>query len=373
MNVKTSVMNVAHFPPDQLIQLARLQEECGYDVFWYTDERFFREVYGGLTLVAVNTQRIHLGTLVTDPYVRHPAITAMGIATLDELSGGRAILGVGAGVTGFAEMKIERQQPAQAIREMVVVVQELLCGAEVDFHGQVIEFDCGRLNFQPVRTHVPVYIASNGPLGLALAGEIADGAVMQGAVADGLIDWMLEHVGRGARRAGRDPSEVDVVARVNVCINADSKGAKDVMRPDLVRTAAVQQPEFRSFRAAGLQIPDRLRQAVAPLSYTHDPQILAPYAAMIPDEFVDAFTLAGTADQIATQVIRMIRRGVTHITIYPMAPDGDVEGVITRFAREVMPLVRQSVDSGAGLKAGFKPSRPEAFGPLPCKVPNIQI
>ncbi|MEJ2558634.1 MAG: LLM class flavin-dependent oxidoreductase [Anaerolineae bacterium] len=347
MNVKTSVLNLGQFPPDRFISLVRLQEECGYEALWYADERFFREVYAGLTLAAVNTQRISLGTMVTDPYVRHPAVTAMGIATLDELSNGRAMLGVGAGVSGFAEMKVERRKPAQAMREMVAVFRGLLGGDVVDLHGQVIEFDHGRLDFRPIRADVPVYIASNGPLGLALAGEIADGAVMQSAVADKLIDWMLQHVSKGATRVGRDLSDVDVVARVNVCIHVDPKVAKDLMRPSIVRTLVAQQPEFRTFKTAGLEIPDKLRQAVTSLGYTHDPEILAPVAAMIPDEFVDAITLAGTVDQVSTQVIRMIRLGVTHVMIYPMTPDGNVEDVITDFAQKVMPAVRQTVGSDA--------------------------
>jgi 5,10-methylenetetrahydromethanopterin reductase len=285
--------------------------------------------------------------MVTDPYIRHPAVTAMGIATLDELSNGRAMLGVGAGVSGFAEMKVERRKPAQAMREMVAVFRGLLGGGVVDLHGHVIEFDHGRLDFRPIRADVPVYIASNGPLGLALAGEIAEGAVMQSAVAGKLIDWMLQHVSKGATRVGRDLSEVDVVARVNVCIHVDPKVAKDLMRPSIVRTLVAQQPEFRTFKTAGLEIPDELRQAVTSLSYTHDPEILAPVATMIPDEFVDAITLAGTVDQVATQVIRMIRHGVTHVMIYPMAPDGNVEDVITDFAQKVMPAVRQTVGSDA--------------------------
>ncbi len=348
MSVKTSVMNLAHYPPERLIRLARLQEELGYDVFWYTDERFYREVFGGLTLAAVNTRRIQLGTMVTDPYVRHPAVTAMGIATLDELSGGRAVLGVGAGLTGFSEMKIERRKPTQAMREMVTVIRQLMTGAVVDFDGRVIQLARGHLGFQPVRAQVPVYIASNGASGLALAGEIAEGVVMPSAVADSAIDLMLEYVGTGAARAGRRLSDLDLVARVNVCIDADPTSAKDLMRPELARSLIAQQPEFPSFRWARLRVSERMREAVASLDWACDPQVLSPIAEMIPDEFVDALALAGTAEQVAAGVIRMVRRGVTHILINPLARNGEVENVITRFALEVMPMVRRSAFAESG-------------------------
>ena len=115
MDLRLSALNLAQYPPARLIELARLQEACGYETFWYTDERFFREVYSGLTLAAMHTRDIKLGTMVTDPYTRHPALTAMAIATLDEVAEGRAVLGLGAGVAGFSEMHLVRRQPAQVI------------------------------------------------------------------------------------------------------------------------------------------------------------------------------------------------------------------------------------------------------------------
>jgi 5,10-methylenetetrahydromethanopterin reductase len=335
-----SVLNLGRYPPARLRHLARLQEECGYETFWYADERFFREVYAGLTLVATHTRHIQVGTMVTDPYSRHSALTAMAIATLDEIAGGRAILGLGAGVAGFSEMQIVRRKPAQAMRETVAVVRALLRGETVDVHGEVVAFQHGRLDFQPVRARVPVYIASNGPMGLALAGEIAEGAVMQSPVAPLLVEWFVAQVRRGAQRAGRSLAEVDVVARLNLCIHEDARVARDVMRPTIVRTLIAQQPHFRTFATAGLEIPARLREMVMAMGYTHDLAALAPAAALVPDAFVDAMTLAGTVADIATQVADLGRRGVTHVMLYPIAPDGDVERIIHSFAHEVMPRVR---------------------------------
>ena len=341
MSLRMSVLNLGQYPPARLIDLARLQEACGYETFWYADERFFREVYAGLTLVAMHTQQLKVGTMVTDPYSRHPALTAMAVATLDEIAAGRAVLGLGAGVSGFREMQIARHRPAQAMREMVGIVRDLLRGATVDFHGEVISYEHGRLDFQPLRPQVPVYIASNGPRGLALAGEIADGAVMQGAVAPALVDWFLAQLRRGAQRVGRDVTGLDVVARVNLCLHRDAGVAKDVMRPTIARTLVSQQPHFRTFASAGLEIPTRVQELIAPLGYTHDPTLLAPVAALVPDAFVDAMTLAGTVQDVTAQVLRLAQQGITHVMIYPVAPDGDVEQVITAFAQEVMPQVHQ--------------------------------
>src|SRR5512134_3441110 len=120
------------YEPARLADLAVLAESAGFDDFWLADERFFREVYACLTLCALRTRRIRLGPCVTDPYSRHPALTAMAIATLDEIAGGRALLGIGAGISGFAELGVVREKPARAIREAVTLIRRLLAGEEVD-------------------------------------------------------------------------------------------------------------------------------------------------------------------------------------------------------------------------------------------------
>ena len=337
--MRMSVLNLGRHSPSRLIDLARLQEDCGYETFWLADERFFREVYTGLTLAALHTQRIQVGTLVTDPYSRHPALTAMALASLDEIAEGRAILGLGAGVSGFAEMRIARRRPAQAMRETMTIVRGLLRGETVPVQGEVITGDSIHLDFQPVRSQVPIYLASNGPMGLALAGELADGAVMQGAVAPALVEWFLAQVRRGAQHAGRDLHEIDVTARLNVCVHPDSRVAKDLMRPTIVRSLVAQQPHFRTFATAGLELPSALREQIGALGYTHDPERLAPAAALVPDAFVDAVTLAGTIEEVAGRVLQLQQLGITHVLINPLAPDDHIEQVIHTFAHEVMPRI----------------------------------
>jgi 5,10-methylenetetrahydromethanopterin reductase len=343
--IKTSVLLLGHFAPGRFIELSMLIEDCEYDILWYADERYFREVYSGLTLAALHTSRIKLGPCVTDPYTRHPALTAMAIATLDELAEGRAMLGIGAGVSGFGPLGLKREKPVVAMREAVELVMRLLTGEEVDYHGQMIHFDHGKLDFKPIRSRVPVYLASNGERGLTLAGQIADGAIMQSAVADRTIEWMKQNIARGAKQAGRDPGAVDVVARVNVCIADDPQKAKDAMRSGLARSLVATQPDFPTFQVAGLDVTPEIREKVKSIGYTHDANRLAPVAAMVPDEYVDALTLAGSAEQVAAGVTRMVKRGVTHLLVYPLSIDGQVEKTVESFARRVMPIVQSNLSS----------------------------
>src|SRR5215510_14369477 len=151
MALRTGLLILPAYEPARLADLAALAEDTGYDDFWLADERFFREVYACLALCALRTQRIRLGPCVTDPYSRHPALTAMAIATVDEISGQRAVLGLGAGVSGFRELGIARAKSGVALREAVEVIRELLAGKTVTYRGQVVRVDDAHLDFTPVR------------------------------------------------------------------------------------------------------------------------------------------------------------------------------------------------------------------------------
>jgi 5,10-methylenetetrahydromethanopterin reductase len=338
--IATGLLMLPAHPAARLVELAQLAERTGYDYLWLADERFFREVYASLTLCALRTSRIKLGPCVTDPYSRHPALTAMAIATLDEIAGQRAVLGLGAGVSGFRELGIARDKPGVALRETVEVVRRLLAGETVTHQGAVVKVDGAHLDFQPVRPDVPIYIASQQPVGCRSAGRVADGAIMQGVVAEPLVTFFQGTVAEGARAAGRDPARIDMVARVNVCVADDRQAARDVMKPTIVRSLAAQRPEFFTFRTAGLTIPPALAKHLETLTYVYDPRPFQAAAADVPEAFVDALTLAGPPEEVAAGVVRLARRGMTQLMLYPLSTDGRIETTVERFQREVMPRVR---------------------------------
>jgi 5,10-methylenetetrahydromethanopterin reductase len=328
------------YEPARLAELAALAEDTGYDDFWLADERFFREVYACLTLCALRTRRIRLGPGVTDPYSRHPALTAMAIATLDEISNRRAVLGIGAGVSGFRELGVDAGRSAVAIREGVELIRRLLAGETVTVKGSEISFTGGHLDFAPPRPDLPIYVASQRAAGCRAAGRVADGAIMQGALADPLVRFLRETVHGAARQAGRDPARVALVARLNVCVADDRTAARNVMRPTVVRSLSAQRSDFFTFATAGLTLPPGLREKVLALPYTHDPAPLRAVAPEVPDEFVDAVTLTGPPDVIAPEVARLARSGITEVMVFPLAVDGRIETTVERFQSEVMPRVR---------------------------------
>src|SRR5206468_5063203 len=128
-------------------------------------------------------------------------------------------------VSGFRELGIDASRSAAAIREGVELIRRLLAGDTVTAKGSEISFTDGRLDFKPARADVPIYVASQRAAGCRVAGRVADGAIMQGCVAEPLVRFFRETVAEGARRAGREPAAVELVARVNVCVADDRRAA----------------------------------------------------------------------------------------------------------------------------------------------------
>ncbi len=343
--MRSGLLLLPHDPPGRLVELARLAEDAGYDHLWLADERFFREVYASLAVCAARTRRLSLGPCVTDPYSRHPALTATAIATLDEIAEGRAVLGIGAGVSGFAELGVRRERPARAIREAIALIRRLLAGETVTQQGEVVSLRAGRLDFAPLRAVLPIYVASNGPLGQRVAGATADGAIVEGCASPDEARALAAAVGAGAAEAGRDPAAVELVARLNTCIADDGKAARDALRPRVARTLGAGRLTFATLESQGLALPAEARARVAGVPYGAG---LAPYGQivqLITDRHVDALTLAGTVEEVTAHIVALGRAGIGQIMIHPFAPPGGtVDETIGRFGREVLPRARKALD-----------------------------
>jgi 5,10-methylenetetrahydromethanopterin reductase len=343
VNLRTGLLLLPSRQVGEMAELAARAEALGYDDVWLADERFFREVYAMLAVCGRSTKRVRLGPGVTDPYSRHPALTAMAIATLDEITEGRAVLGIGAGVSGLRELGIDSAKSATAIREAIQLIRRLLAGDAVTVKGEQVSLRDGRLDFKPLRADVPIYVASQRAAGCRVAGRVADGAIMQGALAEPLVRFFRETVHGAAREAGRDPGRIDLVARLNVCVHDDRRVARDLMRPTIVRSLTAQANDFFTFAMTGVTIPAALADEVRALKYTHDPALLRAIAPEVPDALVDACTLTGPPDEMAREIIRLARSGITQLMVYPLGENGRIEATVERFQREVMPRVRQEL------------------------------
>lgn len=328
-------------PMARMLERVKLAEASGYDTVWLADERFYREVYSCLTYFAQNTTRVKMGPCVTDPYARHPALTAMAIATLDEISNQRAVLAMGAGISGFAELGVERKKPARAIREAIELIRLLLRGETVTYKGEVIQFNEGKLSFAPVRPEIPVYVASNGPLGQKMAGAVADGAIMEACGNVDEVRALRAVLDEGAKQAGRDPKSVKLAARLNTCIAPDGQAARDALRPTVARLLGAGRMKFLTAEQQGLSLPPELMASVAGAAYAAG---FAPYLPLLPhvtDRHVNSFTLAGDVAEVTARVVELRKAGVDRVIAMPFAAQGGtIEDTIVKFGTEVWPAVQ---------------------------------
>lgn len=320
---------------ERLREAARVCEDGGMASFWVADQRWMRDVYVSLTDLAARTRTMLLGTRVTDPYIRHPALTAVAIATLDEASGGRAILGIGAGGSGFQQLGIDRTRPALAVRESIEVIRRLWKGEEFAFHGEIVQWNMGGLEFR-CRPDIPIVIAARGPYLLELSGEVADAAIVASGVSSGGVDWARQRVAKGERKAGRAEGSTELMHMTYISIDRTPEVARQTVKRALVGTVVGSHPTYDFLKANGLEIPAALFAYLDSGGRTP-----ARIIELIPDSFVDKLAIAGTTEDCTEQMQSLLDAGIQHPLLAPIPVDegGEVELLRTCVDR-IMPHLK---------------------------------
>lgn len=335
MALRFAVGTLGDVPLPGMVRRAQLAEELGYHHFWLADERLMRNVYAQLTLCALQTERIGLGTCVTNPYTRTPAITAAAIATVDEASGGRAILGLGAG-GGLDQYGVERDRPAQAMRECTAVVRLLTAGGRVNYSGELFRIKNTELNFRPLR-QVPVYWAARGPQILELAGAEADGVIIGGFASPAGVSWALGRIQKGLARAGRSRSALETVAWLYTSVADDSAAALDAVRGIVVSSLITSRPILDRI---GVVLPEPLREHLERTGWSLAPEAVRGAAPLLSPEILDMFSVAGTPAECVRKLERLAALGVDQLAFVAFPNrHADTEAIFTRLAREVLPAL----------------------------------
>ncbi len=334
------VLLYADYSLDELAELGKLCEELDYRMFWYTDVRFGRECYLGLASVAAATDHLLLGPGVSDPYTRHPAMTASTIATFDEVCYGRALLGLGVGGQGFPELGITRKLPVAALRETVECVRALLRGERVDLEGKVISLTNGKLTFEPPRDFIPIYFATHGAQVSKLAGKLADGVLIANTLLPNMLSFYVDRIQEGMDVVGRTMEGFDLGLRIEACISNDYEAAFNVMRKRMAARVIGQYPHWDYLGELGVSLPKEF----VDIAQKRDDTLAGEAAPFLPREVVDYTVLAGDAARCAEQLAGVVRPEVGSITIRPHAAPGEsVKDVIRAFAVDVMPRVERLV------------------------------
>jgi 5,10-methylenetetrahydromethanopterin reductase len=291
-------------PLPECADLAVVAEDAGFSEVWFPDHYFLRDSYAGHALMADRTSRIRFGTAVASPLLRHPVLLASSVATIDECSDGRAILGVGVGGWEFpTQLGISLDRPLRVVREAVEVVRALWRG-EARFEGEVFTATGAKLGWEP-RPDIPVYVGARGPKMLALAGEVGDGAITHG-ITPRYIEFCLDRIAAGASRAGRPADACELVPMFEVELGDDRRAAVERLKPVSTIMAGGEYAE-ELIEVFGLDRDDamRLRGAVR----AGEPDL----GRYVTDQMVDAFSFAGRPEQLAEKVEQLGSQGVRHV------------------------------------------------------------
>jgi len=306
-------------------------EASGYDGLWYADERFHHEPYVGLAAMALATSRITLGVGVADPYTRHPALVAAAINSVDELSGGRAVLGYGAGVVGLDSLGLKLDRPARAMREGIEIIRGLWAGQTVTVTGEVLSIKEGRMDV-PARANIPICVAADKPYTLRLAGEVGDAVMIPHCRSLDLLREKLRYVDEGVARSRR-PSRPRVVVRLDCTVAHERREALETAKVRLGRLLWWQYPRIAYLESLGLALPRDLERRLVdagPFVRSQDLDVYRRFVDVIPDELVEPIMLAGSPSGVVEQIDELYAAGVDEVTILPVVPRGSTHEEMVR-------------------------------------------
>lgn len=293
----------------EVMKLAQLAEDVGVDRLGISDVIFYPDTYELQALCALVTKRVKIGSLVTNPYTRHPTVIAAAASTLDEISDGRAFVGIGAGAA-IGKLGVIRSPPEPTIREAVYIIRELLDGRVINYQGNAYQISGKdtKLEFPPQHA-VPILIGTRSPKIAKLAGEVAD-IIVIGAryISDQQLTNYLRWISEGAAHAGRDIDSVEVAPRLTICASCDGELAKQSVKLYAAYYLALLRPPDLLIEEPKLQkIIDAVRRVKG---WYFSPSVQYPKEIdkLVDEEIVDKFAVAGTPEECIAKIRNVITR-----------------------------------------------------------------
>lgn len=311
MEFGISVDGMAH--AEDLVNYAKMAEECGYDYVTINDVYFDRSPFPILGAFSRETRRVKIGTNVTNPFIRHPVDLASQIATIHELSGGRAFLGISSGSPrAFDFIDIKADRPATGCREAIEIIRRLHRGESVTFPGKVFRTIDAKLTF-PVSSQIPIFHAGAGPRMIAVAAELADGMLI-GLGPHEFDRYVIETYKAELTKARKQPKKVEIAKNIVVSVSEDRDAALRLAREQyLVHIARkIDESPATLEKFVGIDA-DRAERIKANLKgYRGDPKQLA---GIITDDIMEHFVIVGTPEECVAKIREKGEMGVTHIEI----------------------------------------------------------
>ena len=315
-----------------MVKYSQFAEAHGFESVWIAESRLARDAVVPVTAIATDTSRIKVGAGVINTWTRNAALIAQTWATLDELSAGRAMLGLGAWWDPLAKkVGIDRTKPLQCMKEYVQVIRSLFRAEEVTFQGEFVKMDGVKLDTlhgtgaRP--RNVPIYVGGTGFQMLELAGEIADGVLLNYLVSPKYNEKAWESIRRGAERVHRDPKEIDSPQLVACSMDEDADKALQLAKSHVTMTMG-QQPHIA--KASGVS-EDLIREVQERMGgWPAKPGGIERAAEIVPDEVVQMLTASGSPDDCKRKIREYMAAGCSSPLLLPLS--GNVEYVVKSLA-----------------------------------------
>ena len=306
-------------------------EQRGFEAVWQAESRLVRDAIVPMAAFAAVTSRIKVGSGVITNWTRNIGLLAATFLTLDDLAPDRIICGIGAWWDPLAkQVGIERRKPLKAMRETVMLLKRLLAMERVTFHGEFHHLDGVELDVVHGRReprNVPIYIGATHMGMMELAGEIADGVVLNYCVPPEYNQEALRHLEIGAQRAGRQLDEIDRPQLIVCSVDRDHHRAVQAAK-ELITQYLAQQPHIAE--ASGT-LPETVKRVQSILGCPATREQIHEAMQFVPDELIERITASGTPDEARAKVEEYKRHGCTCPILYPLGDD--VKLMIDTFAQ----------------------------------------
>jgi len=314
-------------PVAEVAELACFAEERGIEGVWVADSQsIFRDAYAALALCAARTERMTIATGVTNPVTRHPAVLAGAFATLDELSGGRAVIGIGVGESAVATLGLPKARLSE-LERVTHVLRALTAGETANWEGR-------ELRITWPRRAVPIVFASSGPKSLRLGGRIADGVLFQVGSTPAAVRYALRNIDAGVEEAEREPSTLRRFVRLACALDDDGGRAREEIKG---YAAAAAGTVFANLPRADIDdgVWHALETMKAGYDYYEHASQAASHGRLLTDRVIDAIAIAGTPEEAVPRFRELIACGVDGFVI--PATTSDPYGFVRMLTERVIP------------------------------------
>jgi 5,10-methylenetetrahydromethanopterin reductase len=332
MPVKLSLMIAGTYPMRDYVWMAKAAEDYGLDELHVADDLIMRPAWPILTLIGEHTARIRVGPAIVTPVIAHPAYHASNLVVLDELTGGRAVCGIGRGGLNPLIGITRPRQTGKMLREAVAIMRRMIARDATPYSGEFFHAAAElRFHHEPVRREIPLFIGTWGPKIAQLGGEIAIG-IKADCVADPVyLGELRANVHTGARAAGRDPAASEIIVGPLCSISRDREAALRTIRHLLAIYLPFLSPMKERIGIDEAQVR-RANQAYLAGDY-------AQAERLVPEAAIRAFSLTGTPREVIPHIENLVAAGATHVAFGP--PHGpDFRETIRLIGEEIVPHFR---------------------------------